>query len=493
MRKIFYSCLIFIFAASFMDAQQTTGYRMHPFSGTLVFSLEGGLDYAFTDYNDNGAAPALRFSTEYFLPVKSNLVYGARAFLGYEILTGSGKTGWFLEDEPETFRTPMILLGAGPIISYSINDKYFPYFFPNLSVINFNPKDSEGNLAPGNSVNRYKEVTYSVNTEFGFRFLVAENISVNLNTGLHFVQDDNLDDRNVGESNDFYISGLAGVSISLFGKKDSDKDGLYDNEDSCPDQPEDFDGYEDEDGCPDLDNDNDRIRDTQDQCPEEAEDYDGFQDEDGCPDPDNDGDGIVDVRDGCPNQAEDFDGFKDEDGCPDPDNDSDGIEDELDECPNEAEVFNGFEDNDGCPDSVAAPEVEAPVEEIVEPEPQPQTQELPPPPSRFLLHGTLTFDQGSSELKSEAIGELNKIVTILRRYPETRWRVEGHMGSEGTENEINQLSSARAQAVMSYLIDAGISPTRLAAVGLGDKYPIADNNTVYGRMRNQRVVVRLVR
>ena len=65
------------------------------------------------------------------------------------------------------------------------------------------------------------------------------------------------------------------------------------------------------------DSDGDGIPDDVDQCPNEPEDYDGFQDEDGCPDPDNDGDGIPDVDDLCPLDPEDFDGFQDEDGCPD--------------------------------------------------------------------------------------------------------------------------------------------------------------------------------
>jgi hypothetical protein len=65
------------------------------------------------------------------------------------------------------------------------------------------------------------------------------------------------------------------------------------------------------------DTDGDGIPDHRDQCPHEPEDFDGFEDEDGCWDPDNDGDGIPDVDDACPDEPEDFDGFEDEDGCPD--------------------------------------------------------------------------------------------------------------------------------------------------------------------------------
>jgi hypothetical protein len=167
--------------------------------------------------------------------------------------------------------------------------------------------------------------------------------------------------------------------------RDRDHDGIPDIYDRCPDEPEDHDGFQDEDGCPDLDNDGDGIPDAVDKCPNEPEDFDGFQDEDGCPDLDNDGDGIPDLNDACPNEKEDGkgkrpndgcpsttedsdgdgipdvvdkcpdepedkDGFQDEDGCPDYDNDGDGIPDAYDACPNEPEDYDGFEDSDGCPD-----------------------------------------------------------------------------------------------------------------------------------------------
>jgi hypothetical protein len=113
------------------------------------------------------------------------------------------------------------------------------------------------------------------------------------------------------------------------------------------------------DACDD-DDDNDGLEDLYDiMCRTEPEDYDGYQDDDGCPDPDNDLDGICDpgmtspscygedlgqlVFDpagtlpsptvDCRNIAEDYDGFKDSDGCPEPDNDNDGFPDTTDACP----------------------------------------------------------------------------------------------------------------------------------------------------------------
>jgi len=65
---------------------------------------------------------------------------------------------------------------------------------------------------------------------------------------------------------------------------DRDGDGIPDDKDACPDRAEDFDGFEDEDGCPDIDNDLDRVLDIADKCPNVRETYNGFEDDDGCPD-----------------------------------------------------------------------------------------------------------------------------------------------------------------------------------------------------------------
>jgi hypothetical protein len=134
---------------------------------------------------------------------------------------------------------------------------------------------------------------------------------------------------------------------------DNDEDGVPDARDLMPLAPEDRDGWQDADGAPDLDNDGDGIPDDEDFCPDVAEDFDGRDDTDGCPEEvaDRDGDGVADPDDVCPEQMEDRDGFQDEDGCPDLDNDLDGIPDEQDACPDEAEDYDGDADADGCPDS----------------------------------------------------------------------------------------------------------------------------------------------
>ena len=75
-----------------------------------------------------------------------------------------------------------------------------------------------------------------------------------------------------------YAYGLPGKG----GQRDSDSDGVVDRDDRCPSEPEDRDGFEDGDGCPEADNDHDGIADDDDECPEDAEEKGG--DRDGCPD-----------------------------------------------------------------------------------------------------------------------------------------------------------------------------------------------------------------
>jgi hypothetical protein len=175
------------------------------------------------------------------------------------------------------------------------------------------------------------------------------------------------------------------VSLSIApDDRDSDGDGIPNSRDRCPLEPEDKDGFQDEDGCPDPDNDGDHRPDAVDQCPNEAEDIDGFEDDDGCPDPDNDKDGIPDLQDKCPNDPEDGKPPFPHDGCPvgkglaaapaaptapaadpepeiepavaciAPDRDHDGIPDAQDQCPDQPETINGVDDDDGCPDTGGA-------------------------------------------------------------------------------------------------------------------------------------------
>jgi OOP family OmpA-OmpF porin len=261
---------------------------------------------------------------------------------------------------------------------------------------------------------------------------------------------------------------------------DPDHDGIRGAADKCPNEPEDKDGFQDDDGCPDLDNDGDGIPDSADKCPNEPEDKDGFQDEDGCPDPDNDNDGIPDATDKCPLQPEDKDGFQDEDGCPDPDNDGDGVPDAQDKCPDQPETKNGYQDEDGCPD------------------------EIPQKLKQFtgVIQG-INFKTGDAALQTTSSTTLDQAVAVLKEFADLKLEIGGHTDDEpvrgGGKFADNQgLSQARAESVKAYFVSKGIDEKRLIAKGYGDTVPLENPQGLTGgklsaaRAKNRRVEFKLV-
>jgi outer membrane protein OmpA-like peptidoglycan-associated protein len=248
------------------------------------------------------------------------------------------------------------------------------------------------------------------------------------------------------------------VAVAPKSPLDTDGDGIPDDKDKCPTEPEDRDGFQDEDGCPDPDNDQDGIPDVRDKCPNDPEDKDGFQDEDGCPDPDNDKDGVLDREDKCPNEP----GPKENDGCPDKDSDGDGIVDRLDKCPNEP----GPPGSDGCPQKFKNIVVTA---------------------EKIELKQKIFFATNKTQILPRSFPMMNEVTEALRRLPKLRVRIEGHTDIRGGRPHNLKLSQGRADSVRQYLVDHGVAPDRLESVGYGPDRPLATNKTAAGREMNRRV------
>jgi large repetitive protein len=198
----------------------------------------------------------------------------------------------------------------------------------------------------------------------------------------------------------------------------------------------------------------------------EPEDFDGFEDEDGCPEKDNDADGIPDTMDKCPNEPEDRDGFQDADGCPDPDNDGDGFPDAQDKCPNEAEVINGVEDDDGCPDRGNALVVVS--------------------PDRLELLEAVEFKK--TVIQKTSMNLLAQIGATLRAHPSIlRLRITVHVQPTKKPDADKKLSEQRAQAIKDWLVTYGIDPKRLDPRGFGGTNPLVDPKTKNAAAINDRV------
>ena len=299
----------------------------------------------------------------------------------------------------------------------------------------------------------------------GAEVFVADRLSVTLGGRYHYLLQNKLD--NVGlsvadgpdyaDANNSVLEGYVALTY-YFGAGDCDGDGIVGRRDLCWREAEDFDGFQDDDGCPDPDNDGDGYLDVDDACPDEPEDFDGEDDEDGCPDIDRDGDGVPDDIDKCPDAPEDADGFQDEDGCPDLDNDGDGVPDDVDKC---AHTPKGVEvDATGCPK-----------------------------PKLELVAVMVHFELGSAELLAPAKDKLDALARALVEDPEYTVEVAGHACDLGPDKYNEGLSRRRAEAVVAYLMDKGIDKGRMSVVAYGETAPLVPNDSEEHRRANRRVVI----
>ncbi len=216
-----------------------------------------------------------------------------------------------------------------------------------------------------------------------------------------------------------------------------------------------------------ADTDHDGLPDDIDLCPTEPEDHKLPNPDDGCPAPaDRDGDGIPDSLDKCPDQPEDFDKIDDADGCPEDDFDKDDIADAVDACPKEPGEPSAEKDKNGCPVFIRRLEGSTEIEILKQ----------------------VQFATGSAKILSNSFKILDEVVKLMTINKDIQLvAIEGHTDNKGKDKDNEKLSDDRANSVRQYIIDKGIHPDRLTAKGFGPYKPIADNKTADGRQKNRRV------
>jgi OOP family OmpA-OmpF porin len=219
---------------------------------------------------------------------------------------------------------------------------------------------------------------------------------------------------------------------------DRDKDGIYDRDDACPDEPGIKSSDPEKNGCPP-------------------------------PPPDRDGDGILDQDDACP----DIKGVKSDDptqnGCP-PDTDGDGIRDDVDACPNEKGKADPDPQKNGCPTSVRVTDGE------------------------IVILDQVQFKTGSAVILKASDDLLQQVSAVLMEHPEIlKVEVQGHTDNRGGKKYNQKLSEKRSASVVKWLVKKGnIDATRLTSHGYGMEEPITDNDTSEGRQKNRRVQFKIL-
>lgn len=340
----------------------------------------------------------------------------------------------------------------------------------------------------------------------GINFRLSPEIMLNIQETFMFSNTDRRDgiDNADGkfDKKDSYLTHMVGLTVNLGSSKDTDNDGISDKKDNCPDTPTGV--AVDKMGCP-LDKDSDGVADYLDTCP----DVSGSKSLNGCPDKDNDG--IADGDDRCPDQPgttmlkgcpdADGDGVADmDDTCPDTkagtkvdskgcaaDSDGDGVTDDIDRCPTTAgpSSLAGCPDTDGdgvadiddrCPNSKGSLENKG-CPEITKKD-----------AVRITYIGSkIFFENNSDKLKVASLSQLDELTTILNKYEGANLTIEGHTDYNGSDDFNMTLSQKRTESVREYLIQKGLSASRLNAVGFGESKPIATNKTSLGRAKNRRV------
>ncbi len=364
-----------------------------------------------------------------------------------------------------------VVSNPGDLMYYGI-DATIKYSFMNL----INSKVIDPSLSVGGGYTFFGDSSYgTLNPGAGLTFWFTENVGLELATKYKKSFGDREDASGTPDAPS-HFQHSAGL-IFKFGGKDTDGDGIYDKDDACPEVA----GLKEFNGCPDTDGDG--IQDSADACPEVAglaalngcpdTDGDGIADkDDSCPEvaglaalngcPDADGDGVADKDDKCPTVA----GPKANAGCPWPDTDGDGVLDKDDKCPE----VRGTVANQGCPEV---------------------SEEVMKTLNNF--GKVILFDSGKSTFQKGTYTVLQSITSILKEYPYSRFMIEGHTDSDGS-NQLNQaLSENRAAAVKNYLIENGISTDRLRSTGFGETKPIATNKTAKGKAMNRRVEISLIK
>ena len=102
------------------------------------------------------------------------------------------------------------------------------------------------------------------------------------------------------------------------------------------------------------------------------------------------------------------------------------------------------------------------------------------------------FEIGKSIVKEDSFAELDRLVDLMNKLPNLSVELSGHTDNTGSEVLNIRLSQKRAEAVVDYLIEKGISEDKLTAKGYGSTAPIDSNESLEGRKNNRRTEFKII-
>lgn len=445
---------------------QTERYSNTFIKQNFILSLESGITYGFTDYTDSHFEPLIRGSIEYYPITINNARLGLKLYGGgFKISATDNRGSISNNDEPDPREIPLDIytemMQAGALLNFGLafSESFISQIGVGATYMNFNPRNDDGTKLLFNQQNKYDKDIFSFVLEGGIKYKLSDRFSLNATLAYYPTSTDYLDDVSASSSNDSYYAAMIGISFALSSEVDSDKDGVTDGYDQCPDTPA---GVNvDQFGCP-VDSDNDGIPDYLDKCANTPINI--VVDENGCP-LDVDKDGVPDYLDKCENTPLNI--AVDSLGCP-IDSDGDGVPDYLDKCSNTP--LGTKVDSVGCPiltDTTSQQETFY----------------------QFILRGDDTFETSSAKLLEPAKIILKEVAGYIKSQTGSKWRIEGYTDNQGSVSLLKKLSYDRAKSVLDYLVNEGLSSDQFSLFGLGSSSPIANNNTPEGRSTNRRILI----
>jgi OOP family OmpA-OmpF porin len=443
--------LLFLLPASTVEGQKVQPSERGPWEITL---FAGGFDDKFEFDPDPD-------ESVFYVDPDQNILFGAG--LNFHLPTTIGPFGTFvgldgrfvpLDMAPEGgFVTDLnAIFGSGLVgLSLPLHERLDLYGVAGLSLVRWAPEDHDS------------EIDFGYTWGGGARIFLTEKLGLfgdfrqwDIPTAMEDVTQ-SVSGFTANET--FWGYSFSGGISYFFGSKDTDKDGVKDKNDLCPDTPL---GVEvDEDGCP-FDSDGDGVYDYLDECPDTP--AGAPVDNVGCP-LDSDGDGVPDYMDNCPNTPSGAP--VDAQGCP-LDSDGDGVFDYMDRCPN---TPRGVEvDAQGCP--------------IPEPEPEVISYTFE----------DVYFNFDSAVITDEGIEKLQEIGATLITIVDADIEVHGHTDATGPEEYNMGLSQRRAESVRDWLLEnfSDLSAGQFTVRQFGEGQPIDTNDTREGRSRNRRVEIKVI-
>jgi outer membrane protein OmpA-like peptidoglycan-associated protein len=445
--------LAFLLPPSFAEGQAVPAAERGPWE---ILGFAGGFDDR-PEFDPDGHS--------WFIHPDKNIQFGAG--LNYHLPWAMGPFGIFVGLEgryvPLDIRPQMgpqagtltdldAFFGSGLIgLNLPLHNRFDLYGVAGPTVARWRPERGTGDWDPG--------LTYGG----GAKLYVLDNLALFGDFRMFQIpkamQDVSRSVTGLTADETFWGYSFSGGLSFFFGTKDSDRDGVPDKHDECPDTPRGV--AVDARGCP-LDSDGDGVPDYLDECPNTP--AGAPVDERGCP-LDSDGDGVPDYLDRCPNTPA---GVQvDASGCP-LDSDGDGVPDYLDRCP---DTPRGVQvDRDGCP----------------LPEPEPEVISY--------TFEDVYFDFDRATLTPEGQARLREIGAILITITDADVEVHGHTDSTGPEDYNMGLSQRRAESVQRFLLEnfSQLRADQFTIRAFGETQPVATNDTRDGRALNRRVEIKLI-